>query len=217
MPQAFEKLPPEKQESILDAAASIFAQKGYYQANVADICKKADISNGALYKYFKNKEDLYIKVFSSYIERMAAAFKPYYELMETTDRSFFDLIEDLLDQSPVFIERERDYIKIYHDLGSSSMDSFSSTLSKAIEESARRFWYKMLEKGERRNEIRKNIDLDVAAYMMDNHFTVFIFSCISEHYARRFEVFFQHHTDQILSVKQKITFMKRSLRQLLSW
>ncbi len=216
MLQAFEKLSPEKQEAILDAAASVFAQKGYYQANVADICKKAGISNGALYKYFKNKEALYIKVFTSHIERMTGQFRRYYELMETTDRSFFDLIEDLLNQSPVFVERERDYLKIYHDLGSPSMDALTSRLSRSIEESAWCFWYEMLERGKKRGDIRKEVDSDVAAYMMDNHFTLFIFSCISEHYARRYGVYFQHHGKKNLTIAQKIVLMKRSLRQLLS-
>ena len=216
MPKTFEKLSPEKQEAILDAAAGVFAQKGYYQANVADICKKAAISNGALYKYFKKKEDLYIKVFSSHVERMEGMFSRYYELMETTDRSFFDLIEDLLTQSPAMVERERDYLKIYHDIGSSSMDKFSSTLSRTIEEGAFRFWLKMLERGKKRGEIRKEIDLDVAAYMVDNHLMVFTFSCTSEHYARRSDIFFQHHTEEPLTIIQKIALTKRSLRQLLS-
>jgi AcrR family transcriptional regulator len=67
MTKTFTKLSPEKQEAILDAAAYVFARKGYHQANVIDICKKASISNGALYKYFRNKKDLYTKVFSSHV------------------------------------------------------------------------------------------------------------------------------------------------------
>lgn len=216
MLQTFEKLSREKQETILDAAASIFAQKGYYQANVADICKKAGISNGALYKYFKNKEALYIKVFTSHIERMTGQFGRYYALMETTDRSFFDLIEDLVNQLPLFIEREHDYLKIYHDLGSPSMDPLTSKLSRSIEESAWRFWYDMLERGKKRGDIQKEVDSDVAAYMIDNHFTLFIFSCISQHYARRYEVYFQHHEKKKLTTEKKVALMKRSLRQLLS-
>jgi TetR/AcrR family transcriptional regulator len=216
MLKTFEKLPPEKQHAILNAAAGVFAQKGYYQANVADICKKAGISNGALYKYFKNKEALYIKVFESHIERMTAHFRRYYKLMETTDRSFFNLIEDLVNQLPLFVESEHDYLKIYHDLGSPSMDPLTSKLSRSIEESAWRFWFDLLERGKKRGEIRREVDSDVAAYMMDNHFTLFLFSCISEHYARRFEVYFQHHAKQSLTMKTKVALMKRSLRQLLS-
>ncbi|RLB79785.1 MAG: TetR/AcrR family transcriptional regulator, partial [Deltaproteobacteria bacterium] len=55
MLKTFKKLPRKKQIAILDAAAAVFASKGYYQANVGEICRRAGISNGALYKYFKNK------------------------------------------------------------------------------------------------------------------------------------------------------------------
>lgn len=213
--KTFKKLPPEKQKAILDAAATVFARKGYYQANIADICKKAGISNGALYKYFRNKKDLYIKVFSSHIDRLVDIFDLYDKMMETSSRSFFDLIDEILKDLPGFIEIEKDYIKIYHDLGSSSMDSFTSELSQKIEDSACRFWLSLAEKGKKEGEIRKDIDSDVIAYMMDNHFTIFNFSCVSEHYAKRFKVFFKYRGKDI-TMEEKISHMKRSLRQLLS-
>jgi TetR/AcrR family transcriptional regulator len=215
MTTTFAKLSPEKQNAILDAAAYVFARKGYHQANVIDICKKAGISNGALYKYFKNKKDLYIKVFSSHIDRLADIFSQYYKAMETTEPSFFDMIEELMSLTPEYIERERDYLKIYHDLGSASMDEFTSDLSQKFEDIAYRFWIKLVDRGKRKGEIRKDIDSDVAAYMMDNHITLFNFSCVSGHYAKRFKVFFKHK-DEDITVEEKISQMKRSLRQLLT-
>ena len=213
--KTFKKLPLEKQKAILDAAASVFAKKGYHQANIADICKKARISNGALYKYFKNKKDLYVQVFSSHIDRLVDIFDLFYKIMETSGHSFFDLIDELLKKIPRFIEEERDYIKIYHDLGSSSMDAFTSDLSQKIEDTAYQFWYNLAERGKKSGEIRKNLDSDVIAYMMDNHFTIFNFSCVSEHYAKRFKIFFKFRGEGI-TIEEKISHMKRSLRQLLS-
>ena len=64
MQDTFKKLPEKKQAQILDAAAYVFARKGYDAANVSAICRKARISNGALYKYFKNKEDLFATTLS---------------------------------------------------------------------------------------------------------------------------------------------------------
>lgn len=215
MTKTFNKLAPEKQESILDAAAHTFAQKGFHQANVSDICKKAGISNGALYKYFRNKKDLYIKVFSSHIDRLAHLFDEYDEIMEKTDPSFFEVIEEILQLTPGYIAREKDYLKIYHDLGSAAMDDFTATLSRRFEDRAYRFWIKMVKRGQGKGEIRRDIDPDVAAYMVDNHFMIFNFSCVSEHYAKRFKVFFNHGKDDI-TMAEKLSLMKHSLVQLLT-
>lgn len=45
---------------ILDSAMDEFDEKGYNEASVRAIAKRADTSVGNLYRYFKNKEELYI-------------------------------------------------------------------------------------------------------------------------------------------------------------
>ena len=56
------KLKPETQharkEHILDAAERAFAREGFHGCSMAEICKEAEISPGALYVHFSSKEDL---------------------------------------------------------------------------------------------------------------------------------------------------------------
>lgn len=47
-----------RREHILDAAELCFAKRGFAAATMQDICKEAGVSPGALYVYFKSKEDL---------------------------------------------------------------------------------------------------------------------------------------------------------------
>jgi AcrR family transcriptional regulator len=54
----FEKLPPEKQERILEAAAKVFAAHGYEKASLNLMLDDAGISKGAAYYYFSDKADL---------------------------------------------------------------------------------------------------------------------------------------------------------------
>ena len=58
----FEKLPDNKKELILKAAAEEFVEKGYYNANTEIIAKKSKISKGSLFNYFKSKKGFYIFV-----------------------------------------------------------------------------------------------------------------------------------------------------------
>jgi AcrR family transcriptional regulator len=48
-----------KRRHILDTAARVFAEKGYYNTKVADILEEAGISTGSFYFYFNNKEELF--------------------------------------------------------------------------------------------------------------------------------------------------------------
>ena len=52
-------LKTSKEALIVDAALKIFKQKGLHRARMSDISKKARISYGLVYHYFKNKEDLF--------------------------------------------------------------------------------------------------------------------------------------------------------------
>ena len=53
----------DKKDRILEAAARVFAQKGYAGTAVADIAVQAEIGKGTLYTYFDSKEDLFFAVF----------------------------------------------------------------------------------------------------------------------------------------------------------
>jgi len=52
----------QRYNSILRAAKFLFAEKGYHQTSIEEIADAAEVSTGAVYIYFKNKEDLLIKL-----------------------------------------------------------------------------------------------------------------------------------------------------------
>lgn len=52
-----------KYKKIIDAAVDVIAEKGFHQAQVSKIAKKAGVADGTIYLYFKNKEDLLISLF----------------------------------------------------------------------------------------------------------------------------------------------------------
>ncbi len=69
-----ERLKRERQERILDAAAAIFAQRGYHGATVHDIAVAADVADGTIYNYFESKLDLLIALLTriSELEQLPA-------------------------------------------------------------------------------------------------------------------------------------------------
>ncbi len=65
----------DKRTRILKAAVRVFADKGFYNAKVAEIARKAGVADGTIYLYFKNKDEILILIFEEEMERIIATMK----------------------------------------------------------------------------------------------------------------------------------------------
>jgi len=48
-----------QRQEMLAAALELFSEKGYHNVSMQEIAKRSEFALGTLYKFFKNKEDLY--------------------------------------------------------------------------------------------------------------------------------------------------------------
>lgn len=207
----FRKLPEQRQTAILDAAASIFAAVGYAQANVADICGAAGISNGALYKYFGSKR----AIFEAVARRMNDLMMRRVQRLNDTSSSIWAVLRQLLYEAVLFVHEHRDYSAIYMDLGSPSMSSFASTLSDELEGWSMQFYCALIERAKEARELRGDIDTATVAYVLDNHLMLFSFSLISEHYNRRLHAYLGAGREA-MSDQEKVDRLMAAYRQLLA-
>jgi TetR/AcrR family transcriptional regulator, fatty acid metabolism regulator protein len=70
----------EKYQKILDAAIEAFAESGYHQCQVSKIARLAGVADGTIYLYFKNKEEILIRLFE---ERMGDFIQHIRKELET--------------------------------------------------------------------------------------------------------------------------------------
>jgi AcrR family transcriptional regulator len=93
-----------KSLKLIEAAARVFARKGYEAALMDDVAAAARVSKGCLYDYFDNKEDLFFAVFEwsqqkvmSYGTAQSRTDKPIKErildFVETAVSALVDQIE----------------------------------------------------------------------------------------------------------------------------
>ncbi len=54
---------PGKRDALLRAAIDIFAERGYFNAQVADVARRAGVAAGTVYLYFRSKDDLLVSIF----------------------------------------------------------------------------------------------------------------------------------------------------------
>jgi AcrR family transcriptional regulator len=53
----------EKRRLILDAAARVFARKGFHTSRVGDVAEEAGVAHGLLYHYFSSKDEVLETIF----------------------------------------------------------------------------------------------------------------------------------------------------------
>ena len=58
MPRVSAAREQEVRDRILDAAARVFAEKGYHSSTIADVVRESGLSVGAIYTYFSGKDEL---------------------------------------------------------------------------------------------------------------------------------------------------------------
>lgn len=59
----------EKRLKLIKSAKKVFNDKGYHNTHIKDITGEAGISTGLFYKYFKDKDDIYIEIVKLLIEK----------------------------------------------------------------------------------------------------------------------------------------------------
>lgn len=92
-----------REAQILEAAAKIFAEKGFHRATTKEIAEAADVSEGTLYNYFDSKEDLLIGMMMRLgEEQLGGVFTPSQEDREPLET----LQEQIIPQEPMPEARE---------------------------------------------------------------------------------------------------------------
>lgn len=69
----------EKKKKIVEAGYELFSEVGYYGTNTAEIAKRAGVSTGIVYGYFKDKKDILICVLDIYLNEV---YRPISEMFD---------------------------------------------------------------------------------------------------------------------------------------
>jgi TetR/AcrR family fatty acid metabolism transcriptional regulator len=88
---------PAQAEKILAAAARLFASQHFHEARMEDIADLAEVGKGTLYRYFKDKEELYMALLSRGCDQMAERLRETAETPGSAQVRLEALVEAILD------------------------------------------------------------------------------------------------------------------------
>lgn len=89
-PKISEEAKEQRRVAILEAAESCFDRKGYYETSIDDIVHESHMSKGAIYTYFKSKEEIFISLMNFITERSFQVLDGMFDQLNTaTDKLKF--------------------------------------------------------------------------------------------------------------------------------
>ena len=98
---------PKRGQQILDAAAQLFATHRYHEVRMDDIAEHAGVAKGTVYRYFHDKEDLYLALTRHGLIQLLDESRAIIEGAAEPDeklRGFITHIVRFYEQYPYFLE-----------------------------------------------------------------------------------------------------------------
>lgn len=90
-----------KKQQVINAATTLFSEKGFEKTSMREICSAANVSKGLVYHHFQSKNEILEKIFSDTTEQMkkissADGGSPINQLLEIIENFFSQLEKDVV-------------------------------------------------------------------------------------------------------------------------
>lgn len=152
-----------RRQHILDCAKQVFAEKGYYEAYVEDVIKVAHIGKGTIYEYFRNKEDLFLKLLIRSLEEWKRAVAISHDDVKSLNAIAY--FRHRIKQTLVFLNNDRQLTSILLKTGF----GFNPHIQKLIgefERNLRKHIVHDLRLAKHLGFLIQNIEIDITASLL---------------------------------------------------
>lgn len=185
--QTLQNIPAEKRERVLREAAALFAERGFESADMAALAERCGISKGSIYTYFSSKDALYLHVCRDGLGRSRSAVwggvDPSWDVFAVVAHTF---------RAGVAFARERpELIKLYLSVASVGLEKMAAELSDEVERPTAERWKQLLKAGIAAGSVRKDLDVPLAAWQINNAYVMLLAALVSEHFKIRLRAYLE--------------------------
>ena len=210
MTPTFQNLSGEKRGRVLRAAVEEFALRGCDAAKMSSIAQGAGVSVGALYKYFENKQDLYLEV----IHYSVAGMEQLLTALSGTDEDILLKAERIIREIQRFSRSDRMLIKLYQGAAARNYPAAAARFAGEIETVTARIYCQAIREAQAAGEVRPDVDANFMAYLLHSLFMMLQFSYSCEYHAQRLQIYAGEDVlerDDFV-VEQVLKFLKSALK-----
>ena len=163
MPKVTDAHLEARRQQIMDAAATCFAHKGFHRTTMHDICQMAELSPGAVYRYFSSKDEIIEAMEEQGREHSAAVI----EAITSERKDTLGVLEGLADVFFSKLEDTRDcavHIELWAEaLSNPRIREMVVRIDDGIRSA---FVKRIVSEGQERGEINAKLDADAVARVM---------------------------------------------------
>jgi TetR/AcrR family fatty acid metabolism transcriptional regulator len=144
----------DKYHRILEAAVKVFAEKGFFQSTISQIAREAEVADGTIYLYFKNKDDILIQFFSY---KTMQVFTRFREEVDKADNTI-DKLRNLIHRHLKEFQNDRNMAVVYQ----AETHQINRLVEEQIKEMSKLYLdivSEIVEQGQEEGVIRKDLYL----------------------------------------------------------
>jgi AcrR family transcriptional regulator len=163
MPKVTEAHVEARRQQIMDAAEACFARTGFHQTTMHDICQMAELSPGAVYRYFAGKDEIIEAMEEQGRQHTAAVI----EAITSERQETLDVLQGLTDAFFSKLEDTRN-CAVHIELWAEALSNpkIREMVVRADESIRDAFATRIVGEAQERGEINGNLDPDSVARVM---------------------------------------------------
>ncbi|MBN2158078.1 MAG: TetR/AcrR family transcriptional regulator [Spirochaetes bacterium] len=159
--ETFEKISEEKRNRLIETCIKLAGRNGLANTKIEDIAKEMGISYGSIYSYFASKEDLGHTIITRGIELEMRTFEQPANFTDT-----FSHIQAVFERSLKIGLEQPELICLWHEVSLPYNHQYSGHTTELFRLGVVE-WKEILKKGVARGDIRKDIDIDTMAFILN--------------------------------------------------
>ena len=145
----------------MDSAIDVFSSGDFEQATMRSIAEKAQVPTTTIYKYFKNKDDLYVTIISLIVDRTNSELNMQLTGLSSTQSKIRCVVHFQLE---FFESNPKIAYLVFACVNISYWFQHTLAIQKARESSS--VLTKIIREGQRKKEVRTDIDLHVINHLL---------------------------------------------------
>ncbi len=162
----------DKKQALKTAAYNVFSKKGYKEAGISEIAKRAGVAVGSFYNYYNNKEAIFLDVYVEENDRVRQAMMDdidwQQDLVELV-RQIFERSRSLVSSNKILVEWHNPAIsRTLRSHYSSGKGKATNTFHQFLVET---FTSRMVAEGHSEEKIQDILQVYNLFYYMDVHIT----------------------------------------------
>lgn len=181
----YKKLSDDQLNNLLRSGIDEFAQNGYEKASLKKIAEASGISVGVIYKYYADKEALFLACVKHCLTDLNDVLKDAASKSVDVSDSIKGVIHALIAHS----KNHQNINRMYHEITSIRNEDLTASLAKEVEGLSSLVYTDLIRKAQSEGKCRTDIDAPLFAFFFDNLFMMIQFSYCCDYYQERLKLY----------------------------